>query len=161
MRIAPQGELCEIGAHVNCSILTELPGSHEPSQRVDDFDIDQVGGMEVAVLGEPRDERLVARTCEQARQDRGGVNDDHARSRPARTAPTEGPPALASARARTSAIGGRSATRVISAWRYSESDQPCGCRPRAQCAMDRIRHVANLNRSRHADMYTCYACQSC
>jgi hypothetical protein len=84
------------------------------------LDVDQVGGVQIGVLDEPREQTRLRRPADQHVEKGRGVEDDQ-RSRPARTASTIASllvPALRLfALASTSAIGGRSATRTTSASR--------------------------------------------
>src|SRR5439155_21742432 len=95
---------------------------------MNEFDVDQMRSVNLTALVDPGHQVFIDGTHHQSGKDRRRVCDDHARSRPDRTAVTilfaEVPPDRAAARLRTSETAGRSATRLISARRYSDNERP-------------------------------------
>jgi len=134
--VPDEREVGEVAPGVIGPVEAKGAGSHEPSERVEELDVEQMGRVEVTVPCDPCVEVGVHRTREQGGEDRGGVDDDHRPSRASRTALTisrsGASPARASARARTSATGGRSATRGRAARRYTVGNRrPAGARARS------------------------------
>ena len=95
---------------------------------MNELDVDQIRSVDLTALVDPGHQVFIDGTHHQSGKDRRRVCDDHARSRPDRTAVTilftEVPPDRAAARLRTSETAGRSATRLISARRYSDNERP-------------------------------------
>src|SRR5438093_8780084 len=128
MRISDDREIVEVRPDVRGPVFGHMASSHEPPEGMDDLHVDQMRGVEIAILRQSPAKSRRARATREGGQDGRGVDDDHVRSRPERTDATilvvDVPPDLAEARARTSATGGRSATRVTSARRYSVRERP-------------------------------------
>src|SRR4051794_26252013 len=128
MRIPNDGEIREIAFDVDSSVFGHVSSPHQSPERVDHLHVDQMRGVKVAIPRQSVAKAHWSRTSGQGGQDGRGVDDDHVRSRPERTEATileaDVPPDRSEARARTSATGGRSATRVTSARRYSDRESP-------------------------------------
>src|SRR5205814_2061884 len=113
MRVANDGQVREVRSDVGGPVVGEVPRGDEAPERVEELHVDEVRRMEVRIACESVGQLLDRRTRRQRRDHGGRVDDDHARSRPDRTAWTMlsivAPPWRLPARDRTSATGGLSA----------------------------------------------------
>jgi hypothetical protein len=89
--VADEREVGEVDAGVLGALRADRAALHQPPQRVEQFGIDEVRAVEIAVFAEPFDEPSCRNTRHERLQHRGGVHDEHgaqSRSRPERTAST-------------------------------------------------------------------------
>lgn len=56
VRIPRDRELVHVGAHVFGAVGRELACAHQAAQGVKDLDVDQMRGVQIAVLGQPPDQ---------------------------------------------------------------------------------------------------------
>ena len=75
--VAGDGEGGEVGASVGGPVLAQLAGRDQPAERVEELDVEQVGGGEVAVGGQPFQQLSGRRAAGEGADDRGGVDDQH------------------------------------------------------------------------------------
>jgi len=115
VRISPKGQVCQVGECHTPALAIDFPIRGITPDHLGDFDIEQMRRVECLTRGEQA--TFHAFRCWRAEKDfkqSRGVDDDHARSRPARTASagaTEGAVSVRLCnRARNSSSVGRSAT---------------------------------------------------
>ncbi len=119
VRVAEDGQIGEVHSCIRRTIVAECSSQHQPVESVLELHVEKVRRMEVTVAENTVDETWDSGLSRQDADDGRRINHDHGRSRPERTASTmssmSAPPERDSARRITSATGGRSASRVMSA----------------------------------------------
>ena len=115
LEIASQGKSCEVGKSEPAAIAVDFAMRRIASDHLRDLHVDQVWRVERLMGGEQAFfHGFRGRRTEESFEQSGSVNDDHARSRSARTASAGGVEGTVSVRLcrrdRNSSIVGRSAT---------------------------------------------------
>ena len=115
MRISPQGKVREVGERQTAARAIDFAAQSVAPDHLRDFDIEQMRRVERLTGGEqPILHGFRRRSAQKGFEQRRSVDDDHARSRSARTASAGGTEGAVSVRlrkrARNSSIVGRSAT---------------------------------------------------
>ncbi len=81
MGITDQGRIREIFAGICRALLGDLASQAHAAQRMEQLDVYEMRGMEIAVVGEALDESRSGLTSRERLEDRGSVDHQHLVSR--------------------------------------------------------------------------------
>jgi hypothetical protein len=75
--VPDDGQVGEVGASVGRPVIAQLSGADEPTECMEELDVEQMGGMQVAVDAQPVHQLPIPRSADQDANDRRCVDDEH------------------------------------------------------------------------------------